>query len=1186
MQETSPKIFVELGTHYGHSYFSFCQSVVEGSISSRCYAVDTWQGDDHAGRYSDDIYKKVAAHNKEHFAAFSQLLRMTFDEAVNYFDDESINLLHIDGLHTYEAVRHDFDTWLPKLAPGAVVMFHDTNIRERGFGVWKLWEELQVRYPSNCNFLHSNGLGVLQLDNAPVDKELEWLKPAYSARQLLMGYFAALGSRQSERFESSQQAVDLNATLSKRDLQIASLKKQVDPLGMQVVALRTQIAALRNSLSWRITGPLRLVLQPVMRVYRRVVFTVTTIRRLGGLKATAGEALSLLRAEGLAGVWRGIGVATMPKPIFPVPGSDTFDRNDYAEWTRRYDTLTDTIRATLRQRAAGLTRQPLISVLMPVFNPKPEWLTEAIESVRSQLYPQWELCIADDASTDQLIRPILERYAREDARIKVTFRVQNGHISAASNAALQLATGSWIALLDHDDLLSEQALFWLADTINQHPDCGIVYSDEDKIDKSGNRFDPYFKCDWNVDLFLSQNLISHLGAYLVRLVNEVGGFRLGMEGSQDYDLALRCIERLTPEQIQHVPKVLYHWRVHSGSTASSGAAKPYAVLAGERALRERFERLQVSATAEFIGYGYQVRYTLPDTLPLVSLIMPTKNALRLVRQCITSILGKTSYPHYELLVIDNGSDDPATIKYLDGLKAEPRVRVLRDDRPFNYSALNNVAVEFARGELVGLLNNDLEVISQAWLSEMVSIALQPGVGAVGARLWYPDNTLQHGGVILGMGGVAGHPHKNFAQGAHGYLGRASLMQSFSAVTAACLVIRKALYQEVGGLNESDLSVVFNDVDFCLRVREAGYRTVFTPVAELYHHESATRGIDDTPAKQARLTSEVEYMKLHWGEQLLNDPAYSPNLTLDCTDFSLAWPPRIPALAPMAHPSTNAATPSTLNRIDKALHLVNRQGRGLEIGPSHNPIAPKRLGFNVHILDHATAAELRVKYADDPVNLNNIEEVDFVWRGEPLSELIGQDHCYDWIVTSHVIEHVTDLVSFLQQCEKLLAAGGVLSLVVPDKRYCFDYYRWPSSTGDALQAFTEQRVRHSPGNIFDHFASASRMNDNITWNEGDRGDIQPMYTLDEAAGAWQLARQNKEYIDCHGWTFTPSSFRILLHDLQKLGLTDLVEVGSFDTEGFEFWITLGKRQASAVVYDRHALCKAMIREMEAAAKCLL
>ena len=280
---------------------------------------------------------------------------------------------------------------------------------------------------------------------------------------------------------------------------------------------------------------------------------------------------------------------------------------------------------------------------------------------------------------------------------------------------------------------------------------------------------------------------------------------------------------------------------------------------------------------------------------MVSLIIPTKNGLHLLRKCVEGILEKTTYPNYEILIVNNGSDDPTILQYLDKLQIDNRVRVVHDDRPFNYSALNNAAVKLANGTVVGLLNNDLEVISPDWLSEMVSIAMQPGIGAVGAKLWYPNETLQHGGVLLGIGGVANHAHLNILRNMHGYFARASLAQSFSAVTAACLVIQKKIYDQVDGLNETDLQIAFNDVDFCLRIREKGYRNVWTPYAELYHHESATRGYEDTPEKQARFAKEVQYMQECWSELLLNDPAYSPNLTLDYVDFSLAWPPRIAQL---------------------------------------------------------------------------------------------------------------------------------------------------------------------------------------------------------------------------------------------------------------------------------------------------
>jgi len=326
-------------------------------------------------------------------------------------------------------------------------------------------------------------------------------------------------------------------------------------------------------------------------------------------------------------------------------------------------------------------------------------------------------------------------------------------------------------------------------------------------------------------------------------------------------------------------------------------AKPWAYSAAESALNDHLTRKGVAARAEQIPEHsfYRVRYCLPEQVPSVTLIIPTRNNPYLLRQCIRSIYSKTKYSNYEILVLDNGSDDPETLAYLDTIGKNSYIIVMRDDSPFNYSILNNRAVKAARGKLVGLINDDIEVISSEWLTEMVSIAIQPGVGAVGARLWYPDNTLQHGGVILGMGGIAGHSHKHLPKGNHGYFGRAILQQSFSAVTAACLVVRRSVYLEVGGFEEENLKVAFGDVDFCLRLHEAGYRNVWTPYAEAYHHESATRGYEDTPEKQARFEVEIQYMQERWGSLLLNDPAYSPNLTLEREDFSYAWPPRVATL---------------------------------------------------------------------------------------------------------------------------------------------------------------------------------------------------------------------------------------------------------------------------------------------------
>jgi O-antigen biosynthesis protein len=579
---------------------------------------------------------------------------------------------------------------------------------------------------------------------------------------------------------------------------------------------------------------------------------------------------------------------------------ETVEVVPYPEWVRQFDTPSGLERSLIEKRTEQFALTPTISILMAVYNPNSIWLEEAFESVLAQTYMHWELCIADDASTDPGIRKILLGYAEKDSRIKVVFRAENGHIAAASNDALAIATGEWTALLDQDDILSEHALFWVVDTINKFPNCQLIYSDEDKIDELGHRSEPYFKSDWNADLLLSQNMFSHLGVYATALIKGVNGFQSGFEGSQDHDLVLRCTEKIDAAQIQHIPKVLYHWRIHKDSTAHNINTKPYAVVAGERAINQHLQRLGVAATAESVGHAYRVRYQLPVQLPLVSLVIPTRNGFKLLRQCVESILAKTTYANYEIIVMDNGSDDRATLHYLDELTLKPIVQVVRDARPFNYSALNNAAVKLARGSVVGLINNDIEVISPDWLTEMVSHALRPEVGAVGARLWYSDDTLQHAGVVLGIHGVAGHVHRFLPRGNVGYGGRATLIQSFSAVTGACLVVRKALYEAVAGLNEVELQVAANDIDFCLRLREAGYRNIWTPYAELYHHESASRGFDDTPEKQARSAKEVAYMHQRWGDALRNDPAYSPNLTLDAEDFSLAWPPRV---APIAQLST-------------------------------------------------------------------------------------------------------------------------------------------------------------------------------------------------------------------------------------------------------------------------------------------
>lgn len=747
----------------------------------------------------------------------------------------------------------------------------------------------------------------LLYDFSPGDSELDGRRILKEFARYMESQHRRVDGLETEIVENRRLLSDLDASLNSasriislrekekadKDVEIGFLTRALADKDREIELATQEVLAYKESTSWRLSKPIRVVGYLVAKARYLIDICRAAIEIGGGIRPSAVKMLRIYNRDGLAGIKRSVRVIQNSRLAKPVPGAVDFCRNDYAAWVRRYDTFDDAKRRKIVALCDGLPRKPKISIIMPTYNPKPEWLVEAIESVRSQLYPCWELCIADDASPDPSIRQIIERYVREDQRIKAVFRDLNGHISAASNSALALVSGEWVALLDHDDLLAEHALVLVAESINRHPSAGIVYSDEDKIDEAGNRSEPHFKCEWNIDLFRSQNMISHLGVYRRELVSAVGGFREGFEGSQDYDLALRIIESLPADRIIHIPYVLYHWRVHENSTASSGLNKTYAQDAGIKALREHFFRLDIDAEVVLTKFlQYRIKYPLPSRLPKVSLIIPTKNGLQLLRRCLDSILSKTAYNNYEVVVIDNGSDDPETLAYFREIDGNKNVSVVRDDRPFNYSALNNRAISNVDGEYVALLNNDLEVITPEWLGEMLSLASRDGIGAVGATLWYPDDSLQHGGVITGLGGVAGHSHKGLPRGGLGYFCRARLTQGLSAVTAACLLVKRSIYLEVGGLNEADLQVAFNDVDFCLKVRAAGYQNVWTPFAELYHHESATRGFEDTPEKQARFSREIEYMKRTWGELLLNDPSYSPNLTLDHEDFSLAWPPRV------------------------------------------------------------------------------------------------------------------------------------------------------------------------------------------------------------------------------------------------------------------------------------------------------
>ncbi|WP_088888797.1 glycosyltransferase [Leptolyngbya ohadii] len=551
---------------------------------------------------------------------------------------------------------------------------------------------------------------------------------------------------------------------------------------------------------------------------------------------------------------------------------------DYALWLQENAPKPeDFIR--MAQTVPTLKYKPLISVVVPIYNPPEQFLRDMIQSVREQIYPHWELCLADDCSSKPHVRRVLEEFAARDARIKVVYRETNGHIAAASNSALKLATGDYVTLLDHDDLLTPDALYEVVSLLNRHPEADLIYSDEDKINDRQELLSPHFKPDWCPDLLLSQNYVCHLGTYRRTIINQIGGFRVGYEGSQDYDLVLRFTEKTN--NIFHIPKILYHWRIHPESVASGSAAKPYAYEAALRALQDALDRRgeggQVAHHAIVTGL-YTVRYAIRDP-KLVSIIIPSRNLGDVLDRCLQSIFAKSTYPHYEVIVIDNGSDEPETLAILkQWQQREPdRFRCHRLDIPFNYSRLNNYGVSQARGDYLLFLNNDTEVITPDWIEAMVEQAQRTSVGAIGAILLYPDNTIQHAGVMLGVSGVAEHSHKHFPLGDPGYFGRLFCVSNYSAVTGACVMCRREVYEQVGGFDET-LRVAYNDIDFCLKLRRQGYHNLVLSHVSLYHHESKSRGAEDTPEKQQRFQQEIQAMHQTWADVIAHDPCYNPNLT--------------------------------------------------------------------------------------------------------------------------------------------------------------------------------------------------------------------------------------------------------------------------------------------------------------------
>ena len=558
----------------------------------------------------------------------------------------------------------------------------------------------------------------------------------------------------------------------------------------------------------------------------------------------------------------------------------------YNVWRKKY---IPNARKLKKQRAEKLDYEPCISIIVPTYKTPEKFLKEMIDSVRNQSYENWELCIGDGSVTEDTVKNVVESYQKKDKRIKMLCLSENLGIAGNTNAALSIATGDYIALLDHDDILAPDALYEVVKWMNEHykDETDVIYTDEDKVSFDlKDYFEPHFKSDYNLDLIRSNNYICHLFVAGKSIVDQVGGFRKEYDGSQDYDFILRCIEQ--SKHVEHVPKVLYHWRCHPGSTAANQESKMYCYEAGKRAIEDHLKRMgeddcQVVMT-EHLGF-YHVIYPIREQKK-VSIIIPNKDQKEILERCIESIIQKTDYKNYEIIIVENNSTTNEIFEYYKTIEQRENIRVVIWKDKFNYSAINNFGVRYANGEYLLFLNNDIEVIRENWLSEMLANVQRKEVGIVGAKLLYPDNMVQHAGVIIGMGGIAGHPLSRHPADDCGYFARGIIQQNLNAVTAACMLTKKEVYEKVNGFEEK-LAVAFNDIDLCLKVRKAGYLIVYDPEALLYHHESISRGKEDTLEKRNRFEGEVDYMAKKWKDVLeKGDEYYNPNLSLLSGNFEL------------------------------------------------------------------------------------------------------------------------------------------------------------------------------------------------------------------------------------------------------------------------------------------------------------
>lgn len=687
------------------------------------------------------------------------------------------------------------------------------------------------------------------------EKTINFLKNILAEKDGLVTHLEQKKQEAQREIEQQKKFIhQLDSELKQKDREIEKVREQgvknerlVEEQRQELNEAKANIEALQrdlNSHKHALRGVLNSRAWKLVMVYSAIKTTLWT-KPVGALR----KGWDILTHLGPKVFWQRL-VRKIKRQ--PPPAQDAYER--YVE-SHPYGRKA---RKIAEQVMAKFQYQPVISIIMPSYNVDGQWLRKAIESVSNQWYKRWELCICDDASTDPRMKEMLDEYAKQDLRIKVTYRAENGGIVKASNSALELATGTYVAFLDNDDELTPDALYEVVKAL-QSERYDFLYSDEDKLDLEGNRCEPFFKPDWSPDLLLSHNYICHFSVYNRAMVDELGGLREGFDGSQDYDLVLRFTEKT--DKIYHIPKILYHWRKIPGSTAAEVNAKPYVFEAAKKALADAAERRRIKADVtdgQWTG-SYRLRRKIEGE-PRVSIIIPFKDKVEVLKPCVESILKKSSWTNYEILLVDNQSEKAETANYLKTLEGHEKIRQLIYNQPFNFSAINNFAVEQATGAYLILLNNDTEVITSDWIESMLEHAQRPEVGAVGAKLLFPNDQVQHAGVLVGIGGIANHAFLKSNSQEHGYFGQKNVIKNYSSVTGACMMVRKNLYQQMNGLDADNLSISFNDVDFCLRLRQKGKLIVYTPYAQLYHYESLTRGYDVA-------MKEIQYMQQKYGSLL-------------------------------------------------------------------------------------------------------------------------------------------------------------------------------------------------------------------------------------------------------------------------------------------------------------------------------